>query len=127
MPLVRIDIKKNPDATFAQKLGQVVYASMKQAINVPDKDNFQVLTEHDDNHFVYDPAYLGIQRTDGVVFIQITLNEGRSTEQKKLLYQTIAEGLNEEAGVRLEDVFISLVEVKKENWSFGSGLAQYAN
>jgi phenylpyruvate tautomerase PptA (4-oxalocrotonate tautomerase family) len=111
---VRIDIKKNPDATFAQKLGKVVYASMKKAINVPDKDNFQVLTEHDDNHFVYDPAYLGIQRTDGVVFIQITLNEGRSTEQKKLLYQTIAEGLNKEAGVRLEDVFISLVEVKKK-------------
>jgi phenylpyruvate tautomerase PptA (4-oxalocrotonate tautomerase family) len=100
---------------------------MKAAINVPDKDNFQVLTEHDDDHIVYDPAYLGIKRTDGVVFIQITLNEGRTTEQKKLLYKTIAENLNREAGVRLEDVFISLVEVKKENWSFGNGIAQYAS
>ena len=127
MPLVRIDIKKNPDASYVKRLGKVVFESMKAAINVPDKDNFQVLAEHDDDHFVYDPAYLGINRTDGVVFIQITLNEGRTTEQKKLLYKTIAEGLNREAGFRPEDVFINLVEVKKENWSFGGGVAQYAS
>jgi phenylpyruvate tautomerase PptA (4-oxalocrotonate tautomerase family) len=126
MPLVRIDIKRNPDTAYAKKLGNVVYNSMKAAINVPDQDNFQVLAEHDDDHFVYDPTYLGIKRSDGLVFIQITLNEGRSTDQKKLLYKTIAEGLHREAGVRPEDVFINLVEVKKENWSFGNGLAQYA-
>lgn len=127
MPLVRIDIKRNPDAAYAKKLGKVVYNSMKAAINVPDQDNFQVLAEHDDDHFVYDPTYLGIKRSDGLVFIQITLNEGRSTDQKKLLYKNIAEGLHREAGVRPEDVFINLIEVKKENWSFGSGFAQYAS
>jgi phenylpyruvate tautomerase PptA (4-oxalocrotonate tautomerase family) len=126
MPLVRIDIKRNHDASYAKRLGKVVYDSMKLAINVPDQDNFQVLAEHDDDHFVYDTTYLGIKRTDGLVFIQITLNEGRSTEQKKLLYKTIAAGLNHEVGVRPEDVFINLVEVKKENWSFGNGIAQYA-
>lgn len=126
MPLVRIDIKRNTDASYAKKLGKVVYDSMKTAINVPDQDNFQILAEHDDEHFVYDPTYLGISRSDGLVFIQITLNEGRTVDQKKLLYKTIAEGLNREAGVRLADVFINLVEVKKENWSFGSGIAQYA-
>jgi phenylpyruvate tautomerase PptA (4-oxalocrotonate tautomerase family) len=127
MPLVRINIKRNPDASYAKKLGKLVYDSMKAAINVPDRDNFQVLTEHDDDHFVYDSTYLGIERSDGLVFIQITLNEGRSTDQKKLLYKTIAEGLNREAGVRPEDVFINLVEVKRENWSFGNGVAQYAS
>lgn len=126
MPLVRIDIKRNTDVSYAKKLGKVVYDSMKAAINVPDHDNFQVLAEHDDEHFIYDPQYLGIKRTDGFVFIQITLNEGRSTDQKKLLYKTIAEGLEREAGVRQEDVFINLVEVRKENWSFGNGVAQYA-
>lgn len=126
MPLVRIDIKRNADASYAKRLGKVVYDSMKAAINVPDKDNFQILTEHDDDHFVYDPTYLGIKRSDGLVFIQITLNEGRSTDQKKLLYKTISEGLNREAGVEPGDVFINLVEVKKENWSFGNGIAQYA-
>ena len=73
-----------------------------------------------------DPDYLGIRRSQGQVFIQITLNEGRTVQQKKLLYKTIAKGLNDQAGVRMEDVFISLVEVKKENWSFGNGIAQYA-
>jgi len=126
MPLVRIDIRRHPDPAHLQKLGGVVYAALKQTINVPDHDNFQVLTEHDGDRLVYDPQYLGIQRTDGQVFIQITLSEGRTVEQKKALYLAIAEGLNHEAGVRMEDVFINLVEVRKENWSFGNGIAQYA-
>ena len=74
-----------------------------------------------------DPQYLGIQRSDGQVFIQITLNEGRTLEQKKALYQAIAESFEREAGVRPQDVFINLVEVHKENWSFGNGIAQYAS
>ena len=126
MPLVRIDIKRHPDPAHLQKVGHVVYAAMQRTINVPDHDNFQVLTEHDDDRLVNDPQYLGIQRTEGQVFIQITLNEGRTTEQKKALYLAIAEGLKREAGVRMEDVFINLVEVRKENWSFGNGIAQYA-
>ncbi|MNJ19615.1 4-oxalocrotonate tautomerase [compost metagenome] len=126
MPLVRIDIRKHPDPEHIQKLGQIVYQAMRDTINVPDHDNFQILTEHDGNRLVNDPEYLGIRRSEGQVFIQITLNEGRTTEQKKMLYQTIAKGFNEAAGVRMEDVFISLVEVKRENWSFGNGIAQYA-
>ena len=125
MPLVRIDIRKSPDPSYARKLGNVVYEALKATIGVPDRDNFQVLNEHDEDHFVYDPAYLGIERTDGLVFIQITISEGRTVEQKKLLYKHIADGLNTEAGVRREDVFINLLEVKKENWSFGNGVAQY--
>jgi phenylpyruvate tautomerase PptA (4-oxalocrotonate tautomerase family) len=125
MPLVRIDLIKNSDSTFAQRVGKVIYESMRSAINVPEHDNFQVLNEHDERHFIFDPAYLGIERTPGLVIIQITLNEGRTLEQKKLLYKTVADGL-ERLGVRPGDVFINLVEVKKENWSFGKGIAQYA-
>lgn len=126
MPLVRIDIKKHQDPTFAKRVGQLIYAAMHSTINVPENDNFQILAEHDDNHFIYDPTFMGINRTDGLVIIQITLMEGRTTELKKLLYKTIAESLNTELGVRLEDVFINLVEVKRENWSFGNGIGQFA-
>ncbi|HEY0210347.1 tautomerase family protein [Acerihabitans sp.] len=126
MPLVRIDIKKNPDPTYIGRVGKIVYQAMKSAINVPEADNFQILGEHDGDHFIYDAGYLGINRTDKLVIIQITLNEGRSTEQKKSLYKTIAGGLREALGVSPEDVFINLIEVKKENWSFGNGIAQYA-
>ncbi|MFJ5258497.1 tautomerase family protein [Pseudomonas sp. HOU2] len=127
MPLVRVEIKKHSDPTFAKRIGEQIYAAMRSTINVPEHDNFQILNEHDGEHFIFDPQYLGIQRSDQLVIIQITLNEGRTLEQKKALYQTIAHSLNSQLGIRLEDVFINLVEVKKENWSFGNGIAQYAS
>jgi len=126
MPLVRVDIKKQQDPTYAKRIGQLIYAALRSAIDVPENDNFQILNEHDEQHFIFDPQYLGIQRTDSLVIIQITLSEGRTLEKKKLLYKTIVDGLNAQLAVRPEDVFINLVEVKKENWSFGNGLAQYA-
>ncbi|CAI8872938.1 MULTISPECIES: tautomerase family protein [Pseudomonas] len=126
MPLVRVDLKKQQDPTYAKRIGQQIYAALRSAIGVPENDNFQILAEHDEQHFIFDPQYLGIQRSDGLVVIQITLSEGRTLEQKKLLYKTIVENLNTQLAVRLEDVFINLVEVKKENWSFGNGIAQYA-
>lgn len=125
MPLVRVDIQRNPDPTFAKRVGEQIYAALRSAIDVPEHDNFQILTEHDSEHFVFDPQYLGIQRSDAVVFIQITISEGRSVEKKQLLFKTIADNLHSQLAVRPEDVFINLVEVKKENWSFGNGIAQY--
>ncbi len=126
MPLVRIDLKKGRPEGFGKQVGEIVYQTMVDTINVPKDDNFQVITEHGSSGLIYDPGYLGISRTDGVIFIQITLNEGRSVELKKALYKTLAERLHHQLGVRMEDVFVNLVEVKKENWSFGSGIAQYA-
>jgi phenylpyruvate tautomerase PptA (4-oxalocrotonate tautomerase family) len=127
MPLVRVELKERPDPTFAKRVGEQIYAAMRSAISVPEHDNFQILAEHDGEHFIFDPEYLGIQRSDQLVIIQITLNEGRTQEQKKALYQAIAQNLNTHLAIRLEDVFINLVEVKKENWSFGNGVAQYAS
>ena len=126
MPLVRISLMKGNPEGFGKKVGEVVYRTMVDTINVPAKDHFQVITEHDKNTLIYDPSYLDIQRTDGVIFIQITLNEGRAVDLKKAFYKTLAERLHRELGIRMEDVFISLVEVRKENWSFGNGIAQYA-
>jgi phenylpyruvate tautomerase PptA (4-oxalocrotonate tautomerase family) len=98
---------------------------MVDALNVPPKDKFQVITEHARDSLVYDPDYLDIARTDGFIAIQITLNEGRSVETKQAFYKRVAEGLRFELDVRPQDVLINLVEVKKENWSFGNGIAQY--
>ncbi len=126
MPLVRISLMKGKPEGFGKKVGAVVYRAMADTINVPAKDNFQIITEHDSNGLIYDPSYLDIPRSDGIVFIQITLNEGRGVEAKKALYRTVAERLHAELGVRVADVFVNLVEVKKENWSFGNGIAQYA-
>lgn len=126
MPLVRISLMKGKTAKFRRMVGEIVYQTMVDTINVPPKDNFQIISEHDENSLIYDSEYLNIQRTDGIVIIQITLNEGRTVELKKVFYEQLAERLHKELEVRMEDVFISLVEIKKENWSFGNGIAQYA-
>ena len=128
MPLVRISLLRDEakPRDFGRQIGAVVYQTMVDVINVPADDNFQIITEHDKDTLVYDPNYLGIARTDGIIFIQITLNEGRSLDLKKAFYKTLAERLRQTLDVRMEDVFIGLVEVKKENWSFGNGIAQYA-
>ncbi len=126
MPLVRISLMKGRPDGFGKKIGGVVYQAMLETISIPAKDNFQIITEHDDTTLIYDPAYLDIRRSDGIIVIQITLNEGRSVDLKKALFNTIADRLHRELDVRMEDVMINLVEVKKENWSFGNGIAQYA-
>jgi 4-oxalocrotonate tautomerase len=125
MPLVRIDLRKGKDAAFRQQVGRVVYEAL-MSVGVPKDDRFQVIGEHDAENFLFDPDYLGIHRSDDLVMIQITWNEGRTVEQKKALYKTIADWLSTDLGIRREDVLINLVEVKEENWSFGNGLAQYA-
>lgn len=124
MPLVRIDLKRRKLPRFGRSVGEVVYRTMTDVIGVPAQDNFQVIHEHDDGP-VYDPGYLGIRRSDGIVLIQITLSEGRTVEAKQRFYRVLAERLHAELGVRPEDVFVNLVEVRKENWSFGNGVAQY--
>jgi 4-oxalocrotonate tautomerase len=125
MPLVRIDLRKGKDATYRQEIGRVVYEALV-GVGVPEKDRFQIVSEHDAGDFFFDPSYLDIERTEDLVIIQITWNEGRTVDQKSTLYKAIADGLAKSPGIRAEDVFINLVEVKKENWSFGNGIAQYA-
>jgi phenylpyruvate tautomerase PptA (4-oxalocrotonate tautomerase family) len=126
MPLVRISFMKGKPGEFGRKIGDIVYQSMVDTINVPKNDNFQIITEHDRDGFIYDTGYLDIPRTDGIIVIQVTLNEGRTLEAKKAFYKAVADRLHAELKVRREDILINLVEVKKENWSFGNGVAQYA-
>ena len=126
MPLVRINLPEGHAADYRNAIGDVVYTAMVEALNVPENDRFQVISEHASSDLVIDPIYLGIQRSKDAILIQVTLNEGRTVELKRAFYKAVADGLHERVGLRREDVFINLVEVKKENWSFGNGEAQYA-
>jgi phenylpyruvate tautomerase PptA (4-oxalocrotonate tautomerase family) len=127
MPLVRIDTLQSAytPAQCAQ-IGDGVHRALVEAIGIPALDRFQVIQAHPAPDLVFDREYLGIPRTDGFVAIQITLSAGRSLAQKRALYAAIARNLAESPGLRPEDVFVNLVEVAKENWSFGLGVAQYA-
>jgi 4-oxalocrotonate tautomerase len=126
MPLVRISLLEGKPESYIAKVSNAVHRALVETISIPAQDRFQIITEHSRSHFVYDPEYLKIRRTDDVIIIQITMNQGRSVELRKALYQRIAELLAQDVKLRKEDVFVNLVEVSKENWSFGNGEAQYA-
>jgi 4-oxalocrotonate tautomerase len=126
MPIARVDLVQGKSADYRKAISEVIYDAMIKTINVPKDDRFQVITEHPAEGLIFDPNYLGIQRTADCIFIQVTLNEGRTVEMKRAFYKAIADGLHDRLKLRREDVVINLVEVKKENWSFGNGEAQYA-
>jgi phenylpyruvate tautomerase PptA (4-oxalocrotonate tautomerase family) len=126
MPFVRIDLAKGKTADHRKTIGEIVYKAMTETINVPADDKFQVITEHDPAELNFPKSYLGIEYSTDLVFIQVTLNAGRTVEMKQKFYKRINDDLHAQLKIRREDVFISLVEVAKENWSFGNGIAQYA-
>jgi 4-oxalocrotonate tautomerase len=127
MPLVRINHAANKPAAFHTAISQGVYRAMLDTFAVPADDFFQVLSESVPGTVIMHPEqYLGIKYTDDLTFIQITCNDTRTVDQKKALYAAIADNLCRDPGLRREDIFINLVEVRKENWSFGNGIAQYA-
>jgi 4-oxalocrotonate tautomerase len=127
MPLVRIDLLEGKAPEYRAQVGQIVYQALLDAFGVPQDDRFQIITEHPKAGLQFDRDYLGIHRSDDCIFVQITLSSGRTVEMKQRFYKTVADGLHESLEVRREDVFINLVEVAKENWSFGNGEAQYVS
>ncbi len=126
MPLARIDLVQGKSAEYRRAVGDIVYEAMVEALKAPTDDRFQVVTEHPTDAIVADENYLGVQRMSDCIFIQLTLNAGRTVEQKKAFYKAVADALHVRLELRREDVFINLLEVQKENWSFGNGIAQYA-
>ncbi|MFZ0053430.1 MAG: tautomerase family protein [Pseudolabrys sp.] len=125
MPLVRIDLRKGKSVAHKKAIGEAIYRAMRETFVVPDEDRFMVVTEHDEDGFFYSKTYLSIERTDDLVLIQLTVTNSRNVDQKKALFSRIVELLVQQPGLRPQDVFINLVEVEKENWSFGNGIAQY--
>lgn len=126
MPLVHISLRAGKPEAYRQAIFDGLYRAMHETFNVPEDDQFMTITEHDAANFRYSASYLGVDRSDDVVYIQITANNTRTVEQKKALFQRIMELLGENPGIRPQDVFVNIVEVAKENWSLGNGVAQYA-
>ncbi|MGB8277976.1 MAG: tautomerase family protein [Methylovirgula sp.] len=126
MPLTRVSLRKGKSPAYKRAILDHIYAAMREAFNVPEDDRFMTIDEYGEEDFVYGRNYLGIARDDDLVIIQITVSNTRTVEQKKALYAAIADRLSRDPGIRPENVFINLIEVAKENWSFGNGIAQYA-
>jgi 4-oxalocrotonate tautomerase len=125
MPLTRVSLRRGKSADHRKAILDGIYRALRETFDVPDEDRFMVISEHDEDNFAYSATYLDIERSDDLVLIQITVSNTRTVEKKKALYRKIVEHLTADAGLRPEDIFINLVEVLPENWSFGHGIAQY--
>ena len=127
MPLVRITLRKGKSPEFLRDAANAVHEALVAQANVPADDLFQIIDEVAHDHLIAHATYAGVERSEHVMIIEITLNAGRTVEVKRALYADIVQRLQDAAGVRPDDVLINLVEVTKENWSFGRGLATYAS
>jgi len=125
MPLVRIDLRRGKSPEYKKAICEAVYRALRETFAVPEEDRFMVVSEHDGDDFTYSRNYLGIEHSNDFVVLQITVSNTRAVEQKQALYARIVALLAEDPGLRPQDVFINLLEVAKENWSFGNGIAQY--
>jgi phenylpyruvate tautomerase PptA (4-oxalocrotonate tautomerase family) len=125
MPLVQISLREGTNPKYRRAIAEGVHQAMIDAIAVPAKDRFQMITEYKAGDLIYDADYLDVKRSDKVVFVQITLSTGRKPGQKRALFKRMAELLAKSPGLRPEDLLINLIEVSWENWSFGNGEAQY--
>ncbi|HLW93690.1 MAG TPA: tautomerase family protein [Roseiarcus sp.] len=126
MPLIRISLNVGKPAAYRRAIADNIYEALRETFDVPAHDFFATVVEHQPDDFFFDREYFNINRGDDLVIIQMTVSNTRSIEQKKALYRRIVERLEKDPGLRREDVFINLLEVAKENWSFGNGIAQYA-
>jgi phenylpyruvate tautomerase PptA (4-oxalocrotonate tautomerase family) len=126
MPLIHISLRAGKPEAYRQAIFDSLYRAMREALDVPEDDQFMTITEHDAANFRYGASCFGIVRSDDLVFIQFTVFDTRTAEQKKALFRRTAELLGENPGIRPENVFVNVLESAKENWSVGHGLAQFA-
>ncbi len=125
MPLIRISMRRGRPASHPAAIVDGVYRALRATFEVPENDLFAVVHQHEAEEFVFDANFFGFQRSAGLVIIQITVANTRGATQKKALFAAIAANLQQEPGLKPDDIFINLLEVKRENWSFGGGVAQY--
>ncbi len=126
MPLTHVSLRRGKPAAYRKAILDSLHQAMHETFNVPEDNGFMTISEHDEDNFRYSESYLGIERSDDLVIMQLTVNNTRTLAQKKALYRRIVERLSDSPGLRPEDIFINLVEVAPENWSLGNGIAQYA-
>ncbi len=126
MPFAHIDLIKGKPAEYRRSIGQIVYTAMVEILKAPENDRFQLITEHEAENFVFDPSFFGIERSADLVFVRMELVGGRTAERKRGFYKQVADELHTKLGLRREDIFISLIETGREDWSLGNGEASLA-
>jgi phenylpyruvate tautomerase PptA (4-oxalocrotonate tautomerase family) len=121
MPFARIDLAQGKTQEYRAAVADIVYQGIVGVLKAPDGDRFIVVNEHKPENLIYDPTFLGMQRSPDFMLIQVTSTVGNTKDQKLAFYRQIADELKSKLGVRPDDITINMVFVKQEDWSFGRG------
>ena len=121
MPFARIDLIQGKAPEYRAAVADIVYRGIVDVLKAPDGDRFIVVSEHTADNLIYDPKFLGFNRSADFLLIQVTSTVGNTPEQKRAFFRQVADDLNRRVGIRREDVFINLVFVERADWSFGMG------
>jgi 4-oxalocrotonate tautomerase len=124
MPMTQIYLRSGKPVSYRHAIADGIQKALTDAIGVPAEERFQIITELNNENFIFDPEFRNVSRSQDFMMILVTLKSGRSEALKKSLYQAIVRELTLNPGVRAEDVMIVLRENGSADWSFGNGLAQ---
>jgi phenylpyruvate tautomerase PptA (4-oxalocrotonate tautomerase family) len=124
MPLLRFDLIEGRSQSELKTLLDAAHRAMLAAFKVPERDRYQIVTEHKPGHMIIEDTGLGIKRTNEVVFLQVT-SRPRGRAAKEAFYKLLTEELQKNCGIAPSDVVVSIVENTDEDWSFGLGRAQF--
>jgi 4-oxalocrotonate tautomerase len=125
LPLVTLSLEAGRTREEKHRLADAIYEALRAAVGIPENDRFVAVREHADGELIADRGYLGIERSEHPMFVEVTLRRGRPVQKKQALYREIAARMSATGLVRPEDLLIVLHENEAEDWSFGNGVAQY--
>ena len=124
MPLARISLARGKSRAYLRALSEELHAALVESFDVPRDDMFQLIHQHDPDEMVFDPHYMGVDRSPDVVFITLATGKPRSTQTKLRFYRTLADRLALRPGIRPDDIMVVISTSQRDEWSFGKGLAQ---
>ncbi|GAB2899531.1 tautomerase family protein [Paralcaligenes ginsengisoli] len=124
MPFARISLARGKSRDYLRALSDQLHAALVESFDVPPNDRFQVIHQHDRDDIIFDPHYMDMDRSADLVYIALTTGKPRSTETKKRFFQTLARRLEANPGIRPDDIMVIISTSRRDEWSFGKGLAQ---
>ena len=124
MPLLTFDVIQGRSESEIRTLLDAAHRAVLTAFKVPERDRYQIVHENKRYQMMFQDTGLGFERTDNLVMVRVYTSP-RSEEQKTLFMAELARELQENCGVRGNDLMISFITNSKGDWSFADGEAQY--
>jgi hypothetical protein len=127
MPLARISLLKGKSPDYLRAVSDSLHAALVEAFNVPATDRFQLFHQHEPYEMSFDPQYevanldAGAQRSADWLVFAITIGKPRTAAVKQAFYRQLVERLAQSPGVRPQNVMVTIIPAREEDWSFADG------